>query len=771
MKDTFIRKVTPISSCLADYPDTSVISLAELPLSNLTPNNNCGQACRSAAMIGLAISMGATGLLLTQNQAAVAANSLTAKATLSSFPASFKPTDATDSTKGQLAPLSLKHKVKIGESIGQLAQDYQVEAAAIATLNKLSVEADLVSGQILKIPSLEGYQFQIPPRKLETTLSESQELSSKSVNTSLDHLRETRKRLQDSLAELKTEKSNLKSDASSLLADVSDVSQPLRPINNKFQENESVGETAIRVISSQKAESVSASSSTIRVDATSSLSSSLGKIKTLENRLTAIPETFPESSEDVSSISTPISTPEINGLNSPSALSSLAKLPSVPLVQMEQEEIPQFNEPIPIPVSTPESDPASTAVLPSYSSTPSKSTFEPSKINISVESTSTEQARIVPKPQVKLVQTKKSYRVQPGDTLNSIARHHGLTLSELIRANGITNPNLIKVHQSLVLPQSSTKAQYEDQPGKALNIPHLVASSPSRFPDSPLPVSVSALSSVSSAEINRVEKQSSRKDEPETIKISVNSSPDSYTEQLKADIANLEREYAVKTEPSTIKMEADTPRKSKTPVVGQTLNPEWASDSRNSRSPQQQVAQQLPKLRSRLVGAAPNDTEQYNDAFRIPVGTNVGPELPPLSVPDNYLPDSPMQFTGYIWPSKGVLTSGYGRRWGRMHRGIDIAAPIGTPIMAAAPGEVITAGWNSGGYGKLVKVRHPDGSITLYAHNNRLLVRRGQKVEQGQQIAEMGSTGYSTGPHLHFEVHPSGRGAVNPVALLPKKRK
>jgi murein DD-endopeptidase MepM/ murein hydrolase activator NlpD len=102
-----------------------------------------------------------------------------------------------------------------------------------------------------------------------------------------------------------------------------------------------------------------------------------------------------------------------------------------------------------------------------------------------------------------------------------------------------------------------------------------------------------------------------------------------------------------------------------------------------------------------------------------------------------------------------------------MHKGIDIAAPIGTPVMAAASGVVISAGWNNGGYGNLVKVRHFDGSVTLYAHNSRLLVRRGQQVEQGQQIAEMGSTGYSTGPHLHFEVHHQGRGAVNPVALLP----
>ena len=105
-----------------------------------------------------------------------------------------------------------------------------------------------------------------------------------------------------------------------------------------------------------------------------------------------------------------------------------------------------------------------------------------------------------------------------------------------------------------------------------------------------------------------------------------------------------------------------------------------------------------------------------------------------------------------------------------MHKGIDIAGPIGTPIMASAPGEVVSAGWNSGGYGNLVKVKHSDGSLTLYAHNSRILVRKGQKVEQGQQIAEMGSTGYSTGPHLHFELHPIGRGAANPMAYLPKQR-
>jgi murein DD-endopeptidase MepM/ murein hydrolase activator NlpD len=104
-----------------------------------------------------------------------------------------------------------------------------------------------------------------------------------------------------------------------------------------------------------------------------------------------------------------------------------------------------------------------------------------------------------------------------------------------------------------------------------------------------------------------------------------------------------------------------------------------------------------------------------------------------------------------------------------MHRGIDIANGVGTPIYASAPGRVERAGWNNGGYGLLVEIRHEDGSMTRYAHNSRILVRVGQEVQQGETIAAMGSTGFSTGPHTHFEIHPTGKGAVNPIAFLPSQ--
>jgi murein DD-endopeptidase MepM/ murein hydrolase activator NlpD len=137
--------------------------------------------------------------------------------------------------------------------------------------------------------------------------------------------------------------------------------------------------------------------------------------------------------------------------------------------------------------------------------------------------------------------------------------------------------------------------------------------------------------------------------------------------------------------------------------------------------------------------------------------------------PEDRLPTNGTGVTtlDYSWPAIGTLTSRFGRRWGRMHKGIDIAGPIGTPINAAADGIVIAAGWNSGGYGNLVEVRHSDGSTTRYGHNSRLSVSVGQTVRQGQQVAQMGSTGHSTGSHLHFEIRPSGGSAVNPIAHLP----
>jgi murein DD-endopeptidase MepM/ murein hydrolase activator NlpD len=119
---------------------------------------------------------------------------------------------------------------------------------------------------------------------------------------------------------------------------------------------------------------------------------------------------------------------------------------------------------------------------------------------------------------------------------------------------------------------------------------------------------------------------------------------------------------------------------------------------------------------------------------------------------------------GFIWPVNGTVVSGFGMRWGRMHEGIDITTPSGTPIWAAAAGTVIYAGW-LGGYGNLVVVDHGNGLSTAYAHASSILVGVGQGVAQGETISLVGSTGNSSGPHLHFEVRVNGS-AVDPLLYL-----
>ena len=119
---------------------------------------------------------------------------------------------------------------------------------------------------------------------------------------------------------------------------------------------------------------------------------------------------------------------------------------------------------------------------------------------------------------------------------------------------------------------------------------------------------------------------------------------------------------------------------------------------------------------------------------------------------------------GLIWPCDGVVVSGFGMRWGRMHEGIDIGCAYGTPNRAAASGTVIYAGW-LGGYGNLVVVDHGNGLSTAYAHASSILVGVGQAVSQGQTVSLVGSTGNSSGPHLHFEVRVNGT-AVDPLGYL-----
>ena len=395
-----------------------------------------------------------------------------------------------------------------------------------------------------------------------------------------------------------------------------------------------------------------------------------------------------------------------------------------------------------------------------------------------------------------------SYQVSPGDTLTAIAQARGISYSELAKINQLTNPNLLEVNQFIKVPQTQTAvaplaqaASTASENATAASVPNLtIANSPE--PSLPInqaniPLGIGGNASQFALNPARSRRQSSFTGSPAPLNDRQTDSQQ-YVGSLVSEIVKLREKYQSK--PVSFRARHQTPVRAQAPVPASLslrnayrVNPEF-KPSRNLESLQAELRSlqsdrkaasgsqgKLPALMAKTskpqtVAMAPAGSETYAPLVRSSVGKMVSPGLPPLGKPDAYLPSSNGKFNGYIWPAKGMLTSGYGWRWGRMHKGIDIAAPVGTPVVSAAPGKIITAGWNDGGYGNLVEVQHPDGSVTLYGHNSRVLVKVGQTVAQGQQIAEMGSTGYSTGPHSHFEVHLPGQGAVNPVAHLPQFR-
>jgi lysostaphin len=161
--------------------------------------------------------------------------------------------------------------------------------------------------------------------------------------------------------------------------------------------------------------------------------------------------------------------------------------------------------------------------------------------------------------------------------------------------------------------------------------------------------------------------------------------------------------------------------------------------------------------------------------------SDLAPEDIEIIIPDNQsaasvkpTPDSPTYSRSekLLWPLSGTMTSRFGwrsLRGNRYHTGIDLAAPTGTQVYAALSGTVEFAGWNRQGYGYLIIIRGWDNRRYYYGHNSRLQVKKGQWVRQGQIISRVGSTGFSTGPHLHFEIR-VGNSARNPLAYLPRSR-
>lgn len=187
----------------------------------------------------------------------------------------------------------------------------------------------------------------------------------------------------------------------------------------------------------------------------------------------------------------------------------------------------------------------------------------------------------------------------------------------------------------------------------------------------------------------------------------------------------------------------------------------------------EKIAKLYKVTADKIVGYGPNQLASADAALSpgqvllVPDGDKTPPEEVGVPAPGprgggSSGPAAPWRANGFIWPAYGPITQ---RFYGGVHPAIDIGAKMGSPVYAADEGTVIAAGWSSVGYGNHVYIQHPDGFVTLYAHLSRIDVSYGDYVVRGQQIGAVGSTGRSTGPHLHFEVSVGGR-RYNPLVYL-----
>ncbi|WP_432812092.1 peptidoglycan DD-metalloendopeptidase family protein [Pantanalinema sp. GBBB05] len=683
--------------------------------------------CKSAAMIGLAISMGAYSLPLPgQTDGAMAAEPMTGEpaataptafetATLSSdTQASQANSDdpliaaASPTTASPTTVAGIRHTVQEGQTLWQLAKLYGVDAGLIASSNSLTADTTLRVGQVLVIPT------------------------------------------------------------DSRVAQAIDASADVSPRYYGLVGGSPAATTTIATLPASN--SAPGSDTTFKAKQDAALDNLKQKRESLRTGLLGLKAETP--AVPATTLPTPAASAASNSvLPSPSQPQVVATSP------VKQETV------LATPPLQSDAEPSTPAVI------------QP----------------VAPAVEVAALPNSLTYQVNRGDTLGAIARAHGVSTSQLVAANRLTNPNHIEVAQVLIIPRDGassdtvpsvlaqpSSSELQGATGEQSEFKGTIASVPTQVP--PTLSSTNFERSVNRGESARIavapasnqlaepaDAAGLRSNHVETLRQEIHRLRDKYQGQevsaarptvmaatstfSRSDrLSNLKRvnpEFKPTAYSLTLRSEVqqlrERMRSSPTPV-SRTSQPTVAKSTAPVSSP-------VPaKPQPQVVATAPLGAEKYAPIVSAPIGRTVSPDLPPLSPSDAYLPGSSGQFNGYIWPTKGVLTSGYGWRWGRMHKGIDIAADVGTPVVAAAPGTVTYAAWNSGGYGYLVEITHADGSVTLYAHNNRILVQEGQQVEQGQQISEMGSTGYSTGPHLHFEVHPAGKGAVNPMAFLPNSQ-
>ena len=611
-------------------------------------NVSNGSSIKSAALLGLALSVGASGVLVAQSEAAAAVSTMEAPATANAFSSDFqgyRPVDSALQTQ-----VVAHHTVESGQSLWQIAQLHRVGLQDLKTANNLPVETSIRVGQVLKVPGA-AVAVQSPTQAIIQNLTD----------------RES------------------------------------KPIELATTSNLAPGE----------AETVAKESTTEQNQSAEGRSTDLQPTVQNVPQLDKVRASFGIANSEAHTKT-----------DSPSESSVEASVESTG-AQLAGKEV-QPSAALKVEIA------------------------EASSIESKTVSNSAPVVATLTAPSQPLI----SYQVQSGDTLASIASSLGTTTATLVSVNDLTNPDVIMPGFTLVVPTDSGISGTEIASRSDQSAQTAAKSRLARLRSTAVRQNGTAAEDIQSKDTQSSQAVMASDDQAAVAQGGI----DPYVANLLEEVQDIQNQPVQVAEAQITEVEASV---SNSPRIVQRV-PEQiaitptASPGSNAVDPT-------------LLAAAPLSPEAYVPAQRSPAGQVVSPDMPLLPEADEFLPEAPNYFDGYIWPTRGTLTSGYGWRWGRMHRGVDVAGPVGTPIVAAGRGVVEKAGWNSGGYGNLVEIRHPDGSLTLYAHNNRLNVSTGQTVKQGQKIAEMGSTGYSTGPHLHFEVHMSGKGAVNPVAYLPSR--
>jgi len=728
LKREFLRKVKPVSCSpreTAGQPEQISAGVSR-------------RARTSAAMFGLALSVGASSLVLPHHDdgASAAETKGTETAAPSLSQVATLPSSVSGSTAVVPSTIAVEHVVREGQTLVQIARSYRVNVQDIVSANDLDINALLRPGQMLKIPvaqSTDGLKASVPEVVASADLNQ---LSGAGENSALSRLREQRDKLKDSLAELRSEEVNrsvAEAPKGSTIASASETS-----VSIADKEEVAIASTTPEAT---VPEAAAKSTATYRVQPGDTLAAIARAHGVSEQTLAANNRL---SDPDWIRVSDSLNVPAVQTIASSDSANPVAESQPVgnPLA-----EVPSVPEAIQSPISQAPPSDAATAQVPAMQSPISQ----------------------LPAQQVAIAPQMQDYRVGLGDTVARIAKAHNVPLSTLVSANRLSDPNVIFVGQVLRVPAASASSASVPAPVEA---PRVVAQAkPQAMAIAPRAAAGSSLS------LAQPTPAVGGSESP----MAVQANGPRYVENLLAEVRALRAKHQGDTavrpasqnsslqpsvaQPETVRPEAVQPAVVQSPVM---VTARREAPATASLQPVPQAVAPQAAAEPVVVATAPISSESYAPLRQSITGRTVSPELPSLSDADAFLPEG-TRSNGYIWPTRGLLTSGYGWRWGRMHAGIDIAADTGTPIYAAATGVVQYSDWNSGGYGNLVEILHPDGSFTRYAHLNRSLVREGQRVRQGEQIAEMGSTGYSTGPHLHFEVHPKSSGAVNPMAYLPQQ--